>query len=138
MASVAKWLRQWIVVPPLAGSSPVVRPQRQCNGNKSWNRHLACVNFQASCLCQLPGISRGTGILPVSISRHLACVNFQASCLCQLPGISRGTGILPVSISGRAGCPLHSYSSRPSVMPKKNAEVIVSIYFCLNSFNTLD
>lgn len=26
MASVAKWLRQWIVVPPLAGSSPVVRP----------------------------------------------------------------------------------------------------------------
>lgn len=26
MASVAKWLRQWIVVPPFAGSSPVVRP----------------------------------------------------------------------------------------------------------------
>ena len=26
MASVAKWLRQWIVIPPLAGSSPVVRP----------------------------------------------------------------------------------------------------------------
>ncbi len=26
MASVAKWLRQWIVIPPFAGSSPVVRP----------------------------------------------------------------------------------------------------------------
>lgn len=26
MASVAKWLRQRIVVPPLAGSTPVVRP----------------------------------------------------------------------------------------------------------------
>ncbi len=26
MASVAKWLRQWIVVPPLVGSSPIVRP----------------------------------------------------------------------------------------------------------------
>lgn len=26
MASVAKWLRQWIVVPPFVGSSPIVRP----------------------------------------------------------------------------------------------------------------
>ena len=26
MAGVAKWLRQWIVVPPFAGSTPVVRP----------------------------------------------------------------------------------------------------------------
>ncbi len=26
MASVAKWLRQWIVIPPLGGSSPLVRP----------------------------------------------------------------------------------------------------------------
>lgn len=26
MAGVAKWLRQWIVVPPFAGSNPVVRP----------------------------------------------------------------------------------------------------------------
>ena len=26
MASVAKRLRQWIVIPPFAGSSPVVRP----------------------------------------------------------------------------------------------------------------
>ncbi len=26
MASVAKWLRQRIVVPPLGGSSPLVRP----------------------------------------------------------------------------------------------------------------
>ena len=25
-ASVAKWLRQWIVIPPFAGSIPVVRP----------------------------------------------------------------------------------------------------------------
>lgn len=26
MASVAKWLRQWIVVPPFEGSNPFVRP----------------------------------------------------------------------------------------------------------------
>ncbi len=26
MADVAKWLRQWIVTPPLAGSTPVIRP----------------------------------------------------------------------------------------------------------------
>ena len=26
MASVAKWLRHWVVVPAFAGSSPVVRP----------------------------------------------------------------------------------------------------------------
>lgn len=26
MAGVAKWLRQWIVVPPFGGSSPLVRP----------------------------------------------------------------------------------------------------------------
>lgn len=26
VASVAKWLRQWIVVPPFEGSSPFVRP----------------------------------------------------------------------------------------------------------------
>ncbi len=26
MASVAKWLRQWFVVPPSVGSSPIVRP----------------------------------------------------------------------------------------------------------------
>jgi hypothetical protein len=26
MASVAKWLRQRVVVPPLVGSSPIVRP----------------------------------------------------------------------------------------------------------------
>ena len=31
MASVAKWLRQWIVVPPLVGSSPIVRPLVQSN-----------------------------------------------------------------------------------------------------------
>lgn len=28
MASVAKWLRQWIVIPPFVGSSPIVRPSR--------------------------------------------------------------------------------------------------------------
>lgn len=27
MASVAKWLRQWIVVPPFGGSIPLVRPR---------------------------------------------------------------------------------------------------------------
>lgn len=25
MADVAKWLRQWIVTPPVAGSTPVIR-----------------------------------------------------------------------------------------------------------------
>jgi hypothetical protein len=27
MAGVAKWLRQWFVVPPFVGSSPIVRPR---------------------------------------------------------------------------------------------------------------
>lgn len=27
MAGVAKWLRQWIVIPPFGGSSPLVRPE---------------------------------------------------------------------------------------------------------------
>ena len=27
MAGVAKWLRQRVVVPPFAGSSPVIRPK---------------------------------------------------------------------------------------------------------------
>ena len=27
MASVAKWLRQWFVVPPFVGSIPIIRPQ---------------------------------------------------------------------------------------------------------------
>lgn len=27
VAGVAKWLRQWFVVPPFVGSSPIVRPQ---------------------------------------------------------------------------------------------------------------
>ena len=27
MASVAKWLRQWFVVPPCVGSIPIIRPQ---------------------------------------------------------------------------------------------------------------
>ena len=30
MASVAKWLRQWFVVPPFVGSSPIVRPMIYC------------------------------------------------------------------------------------------------------------
>ena len=29
MAGVAKWLRQWVVVPPFAGSSPVTRPKKK-------------------------------------------------------------------------------------------------------------
>ena len=29
MAGVAKWLRQRVVVPPFAGSSPVIRPKLQ-------------------------------------------------------------------------------------------------------------
>ena len=27
MAGVAKWLRQWVVVPPFVGSSPIIRPK---------------------------------------------------------------------------------------------------------------
>jgi hypothetical protein len=27
VAGVAKWLRQWFVVPPFVGSSPIVRPR---------------------------------------------------------------------------------------------------------------
>ncbi len=29
MAGVAKWLRQWFVVPPFVGSSPIVRPNKE-------------------------------------------------------------------------------------------------------------
>ncbi|NEO79036.1 hypothetical protein [Moorena sp. SIO4G3] len=80
-------------------------------GHQPWNGHLACFNCRA-------GISRGTGILPVSIfgrasgverasclfplsgghqgwNGHLACFNFRG-------GIRGGTGILPVSIVGGA------------------------------------
>ncbi len=32
MASVAKWLRQRIVVPPFVGSSPIVRPSQYLYG----------------------------------------------------------------------------------------------------------
>ena len=28
MAGVAKWLRQWVVVPPFVGSSPITRPKK--------------------------------------------------------------------------------------------------------------
>jgi hypothetical protein len=31
MAGVAKWLRQWFVVPPFVGSSPIVRPLFEFN-----------------------------------------------------------------------------------------------------------
>ena len=40
--------------------------------------------------------------------------------------------------SVRAECPLYSYSARRFSNAKKNAEVIISIYFCLNPFKTLD
>ena len=29
MAGVAKWLRQWVVVPPFVGSSPITRPKQK-------------------------------------------------------------------------------------------------------------
>ena len=29
MASVAKWLRQWFVVPPFVGSIPIIRPHSE-------------------------------------------------------------------------------------------------------------
>ena len=43
MASVAKWLRQWIVVPPFAGSIPVVRPNKVIDRNNYW-RQVNTVN----------------------------------------------------------------------------------------------
>ena len=36
MASVAKWLRQRIVVPPFVGSSPIVRPSNQFLNKTGW------------------------------------------------------------------------------------------------------
>ena len=45
MASVAKWLRQWFVVPPFVGSIPIIRPfnselfnsiARRLYGNLRW------------------------------------------------------------------------------------------------------
>ena len=51
VASVAKWLRQWIVVPPLAGSSPVVRPHNF--------REMFCQKiFPSICLLLLDGGKR--------------------------------------------------------------------------------
>jgi len=35
MAGVAKWLRQWIVVPPFEGSIPFTRP-----GSRGWQNRL--------------------------------------------------------------------------------------------------
>ncbi len=34
MASVAKWLRQWFVVPPFVGSIPIIRPQIKTHKEK--------------------------------------------------------------------------------------------------------
>jgi hypothetical protein len=34
MAGVAKWLRQWIVIPPFVGSSPIIRPVFRDQQNK--------------------------------------------------------------------------------------------------------
>ncbi|WP_293093624.1 hypothetical protein [Moorena sp. SIOASIH] len=97
-----------------------------------WNRHLACILpgilvEQASCLFHSQGHLSGTGILPVSCpaswwNRHLACILpsilvEQASCLYPAQHLG-GTGILPVSSLRQTRCPPHSYSSRPSAMPK--------------------
>ena len=34
MAGVAKWLRQWVVVPPFVGSSPIIRPNNEINTSR--------------------------------------------------------------------------------------------------------
>ncbi|WP_149030809.1 hypothetical protein [Moorena producens] len=76
---------------------------------------------QASCLFQLRGIRRGTGILPVSTSGHLAVE--QASCLFQLPG-------------GQDAHPTHIHPTPQQC--QKNAEVDSHHHFCLNPLKTLD
>ncbi len=41
MASVAKWLRQWFVVPPFVGSIPIVRPSSvscKLNTTQNWSK----------------------------------------------------------------------------------------------------
>ena len=38
MAGVAKWLRQWVVVPPFVGSSPITRPNKNIKKNFFINR----------------------------------------------------------------------------------------------------
>ena len=43
MAGVAKWLRQWIVVPPFAGSSPVVRPQIWIDEFQNLENHVGAI-----------------------------------------------------------------------------------------------
>lgn len=40
MASVAKWLRQRIVVPPLVGSIPIVRPNKKKRPCLAWSLFL--------------------------------------------------------------------------------------------------
>ena len=46
MASVAKWLRHWVVVPAFAGSSPVVRPTYSVSKNTF--KYLAIVIASSS------------------------------------------------------------------------------------------
>jgi hypothetical protein len=49
MASVAKWLRQWFVVPPFVGSIPIVRPYLRIRPTArrmyASIRHLAETNY---------------------------------------------------------------------------------------------
>lgn len=40
MADVAKWLRQWIVTPPFAGSNPVVRPNNIKTKNLNFSKKI--------------------------------------------------------------------------------------------------
>lgn len=43
MAGVAKWLRQWVVVPPFVGSSPITRPGqifRKIKYNIDWEKYV--------------------------------------------------------------------------------------------------
>ncbi len=47
MASVAKWLRQWFVVPPFVGSIPIVRPQ-VCKKDKKEKRKKETVQGTVS------------------------------------------------------------------------------------------
>lgn len=48
MASVAKWLRQWFVVPPSGGSSPLVRPLMRSHFTKLKRDRILIVVTQQS------------------------------------------------------------------------------------------
>ncbi|NET83010.1 MAG: hypothetical protein F6J94_14060 [Moorea sp. SIO1F2] len=70
-----------------------------------WNGHVGGTGMLVERACWWNGHVGGTGML--------------VEWACWWNGHLGGMGILPViNIPRRAGCPPHSYSSRPSAMPK--------------------